>query len=49
VRGFHWAFAGSAAFVLAGLVALVTMLRQRDVERIEQLSEDQDKVVAAAA
>jgi len=36
VRGFHWAFAGSAIFVLAGLVALVTMLRQRDVARIEQ-------------
>ena len=36
VRGFHWAFAGSAAFVLAGLVALVAMLRKRDVARIEQ-------------
>ncbi len=36
VRGFHWAFAGSSLFVLAGLVALVTMLRQRDVARIEQ-------------
>src|SRR5665647_3641813 len=30
VRGFHWAFAGSSLFVLAGLVALVVMLRQRD-------------------
>ena len=39
VRGFHWAFAGSAFFVLAGLVALVTMLRQRDVARIEQQAE----------
>ena len=46
VRGFHWAFAGSAAFVLAGLVALVTMLRQHDVARIEQMSED---VVIVAA
>ncbi|MGZ4335186.1 MAG: MFS transporter [Gaiellaceae bacterium] len=36
VRGFHWAFAGSSLFVLAGLVALVAMLRQRDVARIEQ-------------
>jgi EmrB/QacA subfamily drug resistance transporter len=36
VHGFHWAFAGSAAFVLAGLVALLTMLRRRDVANIEQ-------------
>jgi EmrB/QacA subfamily drug resistance transporter len=36
VHGFHWAFAGSAAFVLAGLVALLTMLRRRDVAHIEQ-------------
>jgi EmrB/QacA subfamily drug resistance transporter len=48
VRGFHWAFAGSAAFVLAGLVALVLMLRQRDVERIEHQAED-NKVTAVAA
>jgi len=48
VRGFHWAFAGSAAFVLAGLVALVTMLRQRDVERIEQQSEDHEAVAVPA-
>jgi MFS family permease len=39
VRGFHWAFAGSAVFMLGALVALVTMLRQSDVERIEQQSE----------
>ena len=38
--GFHWAFAGSAVFVLAGLVALVAMLRQRDVAQIEQQVED---------
>jgi EmrB/QacA subfamily drug resistance transporter len=36
VHGFHWAFAGSAAFVLAGLVALLTMLRRQDVANIEQ-------------
>jgi EmrB/QacA subfamily drug resistance transporter len=35
VRGFHWAFAGSAVFLLGGLAALVTMLRQRDVPGIE--------------
>jgi predicted MFS family arabinose efflux permease len=47
VRGFHWAFAGSAVFVLAGLVALVTMLRQRDVERIEAQTEEQAVTLAA--
>src|SRR4051812_16944867 len=35
VHGFHWAFAGGAAFVLAGLVLLVVLLRRRDVERIQ--------------
>jgi EmrB/QacA subfamily drug resistance transporter len=35
VDGFHVAFAGGAAFVLAGLVALLALLRRSDVERIE--------------
>jgi predicted MFS family arabinose efflux permease len=35
VTGFHWAFAGGAAFVLAGLVTMVLLLRQRHVARIE--------------
>jgi EmrB/QacA subfamily drug resistance transporter len=48
VRGFHWAFAGSAAFMLAALLALVTLLRQSDVARIEQTAEDQGVTVAAA-
>ena len=48
VNGFHWAFAGSAVFVLAGLVALVTMLRQRDVEQIEQQAEDGAAATVAA-
>ncbi|MCW2977171.1 MAG: drug resistance transporter, EmrB/QacA subfamily [Actinomycetia bacterium] len=48
VRGFHWAFAGSAVFVLAGLVALVTMLRQRDVARIEAQAEEGQAVTLAA-
>jgi sugar phosphate permease len=39
VNGFHWAFAGSAVFLLGGILALLTMLRQKDVERIEQQSE----------
>ena len=49
VKGFHWAFAGSAAFVIAGLVALVAMLRQRDVVRIEQEARAGAEVATAAA
>jgi MFS family permease len=48
VRGFHWAFAGSAVFVLAGLVALVLMLRQRDVARIEREAEEHGVSAVAA-
>jgi EmrB/QacA subfamily drug resistance transporter len=48
VRGFHWAFAGSAAFLLAGLVAFAAMLRQRDVARIEQEAKEHGVSVAAA-
>jgi EmrB/QacA subfamily drug resistance transporter len=36
VDGFHYAFAGSALFVLGGLVALVLMLRQHHVAAIER-------------
>ena len=35
VDGFHVAFAGGAAFVLAALVAFLLLLRRRDVERIQ--------------
>jgi len=35
VDGFHVAFAGGAVFVLAALLAYVSLLRRRDVERIE--------------
>ncbi len=35
VPGFHWAFAGGAIFVAAGLVAMVALLRKRHVARIE--------------
>jgi EmrB/QacA subfamily drug resistance transporter len=48
VHGFHWAFAGSTVFVLGGLVALVTMLRQRDVEQIEQAAAAEENVVTVA-
>jgi MFS family permease len=33
VHGFHWAFGGAAAFVVASLVALVALLRAGDVPR----------------
>jgi len=35
VTGFHWAFAGAAVFVIAGLVLLLVLLRKEDVEQIE--------------
>jgi EmrB/QacA subfamily drug resistance transporter len=35
VKGFHWAFGGGAVFTLAGLVAMLALLRRRDVARIE--------------
>jgi hypothetical protein len=35
VHGFHWAFAGGAIFVLAGLVVMLVMLRQHHVAAIE--------------
>jgi EmrB/QacA subfamily drug resistance transporter len=35
VDGFHVAFAGAAIFVVLGLVALLALLRRRDVARIE--------------
>ena len=35
VTGFHWAFAGGAAFVLSALVVMLALLRQRHVARIE--------------
>jgi predicted MFS family arabinose efflux permease len=35
VKGFHWAFGGAALFVLAGLVAMLAMLRRHHVARIE--------------
>jgi EmrB/QacA subfamily drug resistance transporter len=47
VNGFHWAFAGGAVFMLGALFALVTMLRQSDVARIEQAAEDHPVTVAA--
>jgi EmrB/QacA subfamily drug resistance transporter len=39
VHGFNWAFAGSAVFLVGGLVVLVGLLRRRDVERIQAAAE----------
>jgi EmrB/QacA subfamily drug resistance transporter len=36
VNGFHWAFAGSALFVFAGLIAMFAMLRARHVAGLSQ-------------
>ena len=36
VHGFHYAFAGAAAFVLGALVLMLALLRKRHVARIEQ-------------
>jgi MFS family permease len=47
VTGFHWAFAGGAAFVLAALVTMLALLRTRHVARIE--SEAQQQAVPVAA
>jgi len=35
VHGFHYAFAGASVFVVAALVLMLALLRQRDVARIE--------------
>jgi hypothetical protein len=35
VKGFHWAFAGGAVFVLGALVVMLAMLRRHHVARIE--------------
>jgi hypothetical protein len=35
VKGFHWAFAGGAAFVAAALIVMLAMLRSEHVAKIE--------------
>ena len=47
VTGFHWAFAGGAVFVLASLLVMLGLLRQRHVARIE--AEAQTEAVPVAA
>jgi EmrB/QacA subfamily drug resistance transporter len=48
VTGFHWAFAGGAAIMVAALVVLLSLLRKRDVVRIEQQAATDEPVVVAA-
>jgi EmrB/QacA subfamily drug resistance transporter len=49
VHGFHWAFAGGAVFVLAGLVVFVALLRRRDVERIQAAALSSEVVPVSGA
>jgi hypothetical protein len=48
VAGFHYAFFGGALFMLAGLVVMVAMLRQRHVARIEAEARDTSPALAGA-
>jgi EmrB/QacA subfamily drug resistance transporter len=38
VHGFHYAFVGAAVFVFAALVATLSLLRKRDLEKIESVT-----------
>jgi EmrB/QacA subfamily drug resistance transporter len=49
VTGFHWAFAGGAVVMLAALVAMVALLRKRDVALIEEQAAGNDNVMLEAA
>jgi len=48
VVGFHWAFAAGAVIMITALVVLLSLLRKRDVERIEQQAASDEPVVLAA-
>jgi EmrB/QacA subfamily drug resistance transporter len=45
VKGFHWAFAGGAAFVIAALIVMLGLLRSRHLARIESVSSAEPVVV----
>jgi hypothetical protein len=47
VHGWHYAFAGAAVFVTLSLITLVTLLRKRDVARIEAEARTDDQPVFA--
>jgi EmrB/QacA subfamily drug resistance transporter len=48
VHGFHYAYAGAAVIVLAALVVMLSMLRAKDVARIEAEARDEGPVFASA-
>jgi EmrB/QacA subfamily drug resistance transporter len=48
VHGFHYAFAGAAVFVAAGLVVMLALLRKEHVARIEAAAEAEPALVEAA-
>jgi EmrB/QacA subfamily drug resistance transporter len=48
VDGFHWAFGFGAVFLLAALVVMVAMLRQKDVARIEAEAREHEPEPALA-
>ena len=47
--GFHWAFGFGAVFLLAALVVMLSMLRQKDVARIEAEAREHEPALAGAA
>ena len=48
VVGFHWAFGAGAAFLLAGLVVFLVLLRSRHVARIQEAARSHEPVPLAA-
>jgi MFS family permease len=47
VVGFHWAFAGGAAFMVVALVVMTALLRRRHVARIEAEATGEPVIVGA--
>jgi EmrB/QacA subfamily drug resistance transporter len=48
VTGFHWAFAGGAAIMVAALIVMLALLRKRHVARIEQQAVSEEPVIVPA-
>jgi EmrB/QacA subfamily drug resistance transporter len=48
VVGFHWAFAAGAVVMVAALVAMLALLRNRHVARIEEQAASDEPVIVAA-
>jgi len=48
VHGFHYAFAGAAVFILVALTVMLSMLRAKDVARIEAEASEQPALATAA-